>query len=120
MFSGQVEINAGDGARKPAHHAFAERIWREAAPIGDTLAKASLEARGIRAVSRALRFHPRPPLCPRGNTQSLPAIIASVTMSHGLVAVHRPLLDPLWPAVPPFTNPQRVPGRLDPGAFSLF
>lgn len=25
MFSGQVEINAGDGARKPAHHAFAER-----------------------------------------------------------------------------------------------
>src|SRR3546814_3246004 len=53
MFSGQVEINAGDGARKPAHHAFADRIWREAAPIGDTLAKAYLEARGIRAVPRA-------------------------------------------------------------------
>src|SRR3546814_9798169 len=74
MFSGQVEINAGDGARKPAHHAFAERIWREAAPIGDTLAKAYLEARGIRAVSRALRFHPRTPLGPRGNTQYLPAM----------------------------------------------
>src|SRR3546814_11478473 len=56
MFSGQVEINAGDGARKLAHHAFAERICRGAAPIGDTLAKAYLEGRGIRAVSRALRF----------------------------------------------------------------
>src|SRR3546814_13896704 len=66
MFSGQVEINAGDGARKPAHHAFAERIWREAAPLGDTLAQAYLEARGIRAVSRALRFHPLTPPGPRG------------------------------------------------------
>src|SRR3546814_9585178 len=88
-------MNAGDGARKPAHHAFAERIWREAAPIGDTLAKAYLGARGIRAVSRALRFHPRTPLGPRGNTQYLPAMIAAVTMDHGLVAVHRTFLNPM-------------------------
>lgn len=120
MFSGQVEINAGDGARKPAHHAFAERIWREAAPIGDTLAKDYLEARGIRAVSRALRFHPRTPLGPRGNTQYLPAMIAAVTMDHGLVAVHRTFLNPIRPAVAPFNNPKRALGSLASGAVRLF
>jgi len=89
MFSGHAEINAGDCNRKPAHLASAERIWREAAPIDDTLAKAYLEARGIRAASRALRFNPRAPLGPRGNTQYLPAMIAAVTMDHGLVATRQ-------------------------------
>ncbi len=120
MFSGKVEGDVGGSLGKPAHHAFAERIWREAAPIGDTLAKAYLEARGIRAVSRALRFHPRTPLGPRGNTQYLPAMIAAVTMDHGLVAVHRTFLNPMRPAVAPFNNPKRALGSLASGAVRLF
>ena len=120
MFSGRVEGDLGASAGKPAHHVFAERIWREAMPISDTLAKAYLEARGIRAVSRALRFHPRTPLGPRGNTQYLPAMIAAVTMDHGLVAVHRTFLNPMRPAVAPFNNPKRALGSLASGAVRLF
>ncbi|MCC6478667.1 MAG: toprim domain-containing protein [Sphingomonadaceae bacterium] len=120
MFSGRVEGDLGASAGKPSHHVFAERIWREATPISDTLAKAYLEARGIRAVSRALRFHPRTPLGPRGNTQYLPAMIAAVTMDHGLVAVHRTFLNPMRPAVAPFNNPKRALGSLASGAVRLF
>src|SRR3546814_6971978 len=46
MFSGQVAINEADGARQPGHPDFAERIWREAAPIGDTLANTNPAAPG--------------------------------------------------------------------------
>ena len=120
MFSGNAEVDARANVDKPAHRAFAERIWREATPISDTLAKAYLEARGIRAVSRALRFHPRTPLGPRGNTQYLPAMIAAVTMDHGLVAVHRTFLNPMRPAVAPFDNPKRALGSLASGAVRLF
>ena len=120
MFSGNAEGDACANADKPAHRAFAERIWREATPIGDTPAKAYLEARGIRAVSRALRFHPRTPLGPKGNTQYLPALIAAVTMDHGLVAIHRTFLNLVRPAVVPFDNPKRALGSLASGAVRLF
>jgi len=120
MFSGTAEVDACANADKPAHRAFAERIWREAVPIGDTLAKVYLEARGIRAVSRALRFHPRTPLGPKGNTQYLPALIAAVTMDHGLVAIHRTFLNLVRPAVVPFDNPKRALGSLASGAVRLF
>jgi len=120
MFSGKVEADAGPSVGKPAYHAFAERIWREAKPIDGTPAKTYLQARGIRAVSRALRFHPRTPLGPKGNTQFLPALIAAVTMDHGLVGIHRTFLNPLKPAVPPFANPKRALGSLASGAVRLF
>lgn len=120
MFSGNAEGDACANADKPAHRAFAERIWREATPIGDTPAKSYLEARGIRAASRALRFHPRTPLGPKGNTQYLPALIAAVTMDHGLVAIHRTFLNPTRPAVPPFDYPKRALGSLASGAVRLF
>lgn len=80
FFAGKVEVEPGANVGKPAYHVFAERIWREATPIDGTPAKTYLQARGIRAVSRALRFHPRTPLGPKGNTQYLPALIAAVTM----------------------------------------
>src|SRR3546814_12392077 len=120
MFSGQVEINAGDGARKPAHHAFAERIWRDAAPIGDTLATAYLEARGIRAVSRAIRFHPRPPLGPRGHTQYMTAMIVAVTMEQRLVAVLCIPLNPTRRAFSPFITTMITHRRLGTGPYRLF
>ncbi len=115
-----AEVDACANSDKPARRAFAERIWRESTPIGDTLAKAYLEARGIRAVSRALRFHPRTPLGPKGNTQYLPALIAAVTMDHGLVAIHRTFLNLVRPAVVPFDNPKRALGSLASGAVRLF
>lgn len=120
MFAGNAQIDACTNADKPAHRAFAERIWREATPIGDTPAQSYLEARGIRAVSRALRFHPRTPLGPKGNTQYLPALIAAVTMDHGLVAIHRTFLNLVRPAVVPFNNPKRALGSLASGAVRLF
>ncbi|WP_328804340.1 DUF7146 domain-containing protein [Sphingopyxis microcysteis] len=120
MFSGNAEGDACANADKPAHRAFAERIWREATPIGDTPAKSYLEARGIRAASRALRFHPRTPLGPKGNTQYLPALIAAVTMDHRQVAIHRTFLNPTRPAVPPFDYPKRALGSLASGAVRLF
>lgn len=120
MFSGNAEGDPCANADKSAHRAFAERIWREATSIGDTPAKAYLEARGIRAVSRALRFHPRTPLGPKGNTQYLPALIAAVTMDHGLVAIHRTFLNLVRPAIVPFDNPKRALGSLASGAVRLF
>lgn len=120
FFAGKVEVEPGANVGKPAYHAFAERIWREATPIDGTPAKTYLQARGIRAVSRALRFHPRTPLGPKGNTQYLPALIAAVTMDHGLVGIHRTFLNPLRPAVPPFANPKRALGSLASGAVRLF
>ena len=120
FFAGKVKVEPGANVGKPAYHAFAERIWREAAPIDGTPAKTYLQARGIRAVSRALRFHPRTPLGPKGNTQYLPALIAAVTMDHGLVGIHRTFLNPLRPAVPPFANPKRALGSLASGAVRLF
>lgn len=101
------------------HYALADRIWREAQPIGDTPAKAYLEARGIRAVSRELRFHPRTPLGPKGSTQYLPALIAAVTMDHGLVAIHRTFLDPLRPGLAAFDNPKRALGQMAEGVVRL-
>jgi len=120
FFVGKVEVEPRANVGKPAYHAFAERIWREAAPIDGTPAKTYLQARGIRAVSRALRFHPRTPLGPKGNTQYLPALIAAVTMDHGLVGIHRTFLNPLRPAMPPFANPKRALGSLASGAVRLF
>ncbi len=120
MFSGKVEADAGVSVGEPAHHAFAERIWREARPIDDTPAKAYLQARGIRVLSRALRFHPRTPLGPKGSTQYLPALIAAVTMDCGLVGIHRTFLSLERPAVVPFDNPKRALGSLAAGAVRLF
>lgn len=120
MFSESVQRDAFANAARPAQNASAERIWREAQSIADSPAKAYLEARGIRAASRALRFHPRTPLGPKGKTRFLPALIAAVTMDHGLVAIHRTFLNPEKPAVAPFGNPKRALGTMASGAVRLF
>jgi putative DNA primase/helicase len=120
MGSCAVRLDELGYAHQPPHHALAGRIWRESKPLVDSRAKAYLEARGIRAVSRALRFHPRTPLGPKGKTQYLPALIAAVTMDHGLIAIHRTFLDPESPGTAPFSNPKRALGSLTSGAVRLF
>lgn len=120
FFAGKADVEVSACFAKPAHHAFAKRIWDEARPIEGTSARSYLQARGIRAVSCALRFHPRTPLGPKGHTQYLPALIAAVTMDHGLVGIHRTFFNPERPAVAPFANPKRALGSLASGAVRLF
>lgn len=50
----------------------------------------------------------------------MPAMVAAVTMDHGLVAIHRTYLDPVRPAVAPFDNHKRALGTLEAGAVRLF
>ncbi len=101
------------------HGTYAGRIWREAKPMRGTQAKAYLESRGIRAASTALRFHPRTPLGPKGQVQFFPAMIAAVTLDHGLVAIHRTFLEVDQPSLAAFANPKRALGRLESGAVRL-
>jgi putative DNA primase/helicase len=120
LFAGGQPFS-GEGVDKEGPRGnFAERIWREARPIGMSHAKAYLEARGIRAASAALRYHERTPLGPKGQVQFLPAMIAAVTLDHGLVAIHRTFLERELPRLASFTNPKRALGRMGAGAVRLF
>lgn len=114
-------LSSGEVVNKAASRGnFAERIWREARPIGESQAKAYLEARGIRAASAALRYHGRTPLGPKGLVRFLPAMIAAVTLDHGIVAIHRTFLEPELPRLASFPNPKRALGRMGAGAVRLF
>lgn len=71
---------------------MARRLWGEAMPPANTPAQAYLEARGLRLEATApLRFHPT---CPRGKSESLPAMLALMTDPETAepVGVHRTFL----------------------------
>ena len=104
--------------QKPSANAL--RLWREARPISGSPAKAYLEARGITAASPALRFQPRTPLGPQGRVQFLPAMLASVSLDEGPIAIHRTFLDPEKPDKADFSRPKRALGALHRGAVRLF
>ena len=72
--------------------AQALRLWREAMPIGDTIAARYLRGRGITcALPATLRFHPE---CWHGSTATRhPALVAAVTGGNG-PAIHRTYLRP--------------------------
>ena len=64
-------------------------VWREAQPIGDTLAETYLRGRGITcALPESLRFHPA---CWHPTAQRLPAMVAMVEGAERF-AVHRTYL----------------------------
>lgn len=70
----------------------AKRLWREAMPIGGTLAEAYLRGRGITCdLSPTLRFHPQAWHGP--TARRWPAMVAAV-QGAGLPAVHRTWLCP--------------------------
>ena len=96
------------------------RIWREAEPVRSSPAKAYLKSRGILAASSALRFHPRTPLGPKGRTRYLPAMIATVSLDEGPIAIHRTFLSRDSCAKAGFDKPKRALGSLGEAAVRLF
>jgi len=113
--SARIETNA---TTSPSGAAL--RIWREARPLKGSLAKAYLEKRGILAASPALRFHPRAPLGPKGRARFLPAMIASVSLDEGPVAIHRTFLSASGDNRAHFKKTKRALGSLGEAAVRLF
>ena len=118
LFSGPTTTDLPEptSTRKPSTAAL--RIWREAQALRASPAKAYLESRGIIAASPALRFHPQPPLGPKGRTRFLPAMIAAVSLDEGPIAVHRTFLS--GNAKAGFDKPKRALGTLSAAAVRLF
>ena len=120
LFSGDVVTESSESKSTQKPSAAALRIWREARPLRDSPAKAYLESRGILATSSALRFHPRTPLGPKGRAQFLPAMIASVCLDEGVIAIQRTFLSENDLAEVPFDKPKRGLGTPREGAVRLF
>lgn len=120
LFSGSATTNEPESTstRKPS--AAALRIWREAQALRASPAKAYLESRGILAASSALRFHPRTPLGPKGQTRFLPAMIAAVSLDEGPIAIHRTFLSTEASGKAAFEKPKRALGALGEAAVRLF
>ena len=99
--------------------AAARNLWRESVPIEGTLAELYLIARGIPGPHPKLRFHPRTPLGAGKVVRWLPAMLAAVENSLGLVAVQRTFLDVDDVLRRPFPNPKRLLGLPADGAVRL-
>lgn len=120
LFSGATSDAEFETMRQGKPSAAALRIWREARPLQGSLAKAYLERRGILAASSSLRFHPQTPLGPKGRTRFLPAMIASVSLDEGPIAIHRTFLSENGIGKAAFAKPKRALGALRNGAVRLF
>ncbi|PKP66623.1 MAG: virulence protein [Alphaproteobacteria bacterium HGW-Alphaproteobacteria-7] len=118
LFSGSTAADHSEPTRNSKPSAAALRIWREAQPLRGSPAKAYLESRSILAASSALRFHPRTPLGPKGQTRFLPAMIAAVSLDEGPIAIHRTFLS--GDAKAKFDKPKRALGALGEAAARLF
>lgn len=92
---------------------IAARIWREAQPIGGSLAERYLRGRGIAiALPNTLRFHPH--LFHRDSATYAPALVALVQDVHGEPrAVHR-----IWLNHPDATKASLVPVKMSIGSTS--
>lgn len=95
------------------------RLWRHARPLAGTPAERYLEGRGVGSGSSELRYHARTPFGRYPLTRYLPALIAAVRDSSGLVAVHRSFLDPRANRLMPMDEPRRGLGRFGSGAVRL-
>lgn len=120
LFGGSSGLSPLPSPREQKPSANALRLWREAAPLRGSPAKAYLEARGITAASSELRYLDCTPLGPKGRVQFLPAMLAAVSLDEGPIAIHRTFLDPTKPAKAPFAKPKRALGALHSGAVRLF
>ena len=95
-------------------------IWHAAKLLQNSPAKAYLEARGIKASSTQLRFHP---LTPKGCGEDViyqPAMIAAVSMDEGPVAIHRTFLTLSDGIVERASQAKMALGPLGQGAVRLF
>ncbi|MEO0464851.1 MAG: toprim domain-containing protein [Pseudomonadota bacterium] len=119
LFSGSSDAFPVQPSYSSKPSAAALRIWRDARPLQRSPAKAYLEERGILATSHALRFHPRTPLGPKGRARFLPAMIASVSLDGGPIAVHRTFLSHSGNTQASFAKPKRALGSLGEAAVRL-
>ena len=119
MFGGSP-LNAAESTIERSPSRGALRTWQSASPLTGSPAKAYLEARGITAVSPALRFSSRTALGPKGRAQFLPAMIAAVSLDEGPIAIHRTFLDAEVPRLAAFGGPKRALGALRSAAVRLF
>nr|WP_234024755.1 toprim domain-containing protein [Tsuneonella amylolytica] len=119
LFDGSP-LNAAESKIELSPSRSALRTWRGASPLIGSPAKAYLEARGITAISPALRFNSRTPLGPKGRAQFLPAMIAAVSLDEGPIAIHRTFLDAEAPRLATFDGPKRALGALRAAAVRLF
>lgn len=114
---GSSNRNARHGMPNDADRAHAaRRLWSLSRPLPGTVAEGYLRTRHLTMLdgTEALRFHPA---CYHrggdGASQQLPALIASVTDSRGLVCgVHRTWLQPDGSGKADLANPRRAMGNL--------
>jgi hypothetical protein len=120
LFSDRSEAEGPPTSIARRSSAAALKIWREATPLPGSPAKTYLEGRGILAASQALRFHPRTPLGPKGQTRFMPALIAAVSLDEGPIAIHRTFLAQDLSGKAAFAKPKRALGTLGAAAVRLF
>lgn len=120
LFAGGSEPVAPPASSVRRSSMAALKIWREATPLPGSPAKTYLEGRGILAASTALRFHPRTPLGPKGQTRFMPALIAAVSLDEGPIAIHRTFLAQDLTGKAAFAKPKRALGTLGAAAVRLF
>lgn len=97
----------------------AQRLWAASQPLGSSAGHTYLQRRGLSLTPADLRFHPRTPLGGSRNVRFLPALLAAVRGTAGLLAVHRTFLDPGTSFLGGITDPKRALGRLGDGAVRL-
>jgi hypothetical protein len=110
--------------RQAAREAFlrdrAREIWDQARGIEGTQALRYLEARGLRAGSGSLRYHPRTPLGSRGNLTFRPALVSALHERGHLMAIQRTFLDENSASLArDLADPRRLLGRPHGGAVVL-
>lgn len=120
LFAGGSEPAAPPASSVRRSSMAALKIWREATPLPGSPAKTYLEGRGILAASPSLRFHPRTPLGPKGQTRFMPALIAAVSLDEGPIAIHRTFLAQELRGKAAFAKPKRALGTLGAAAVRLF
>lgn len=100
--------------------ALAQRLWKASTPIAGTLAEEYLLARGLSGpFPKVLRFNPSTVLGSGADKRIMPAMIASVEIDLGLVAVQRTFLDPGDVLRKPIAKPKVSLGLLGSAAIRL-
>lgn len=102
------------------HSALARQLWQASVPIAGTPAADYLALRGLTGPYPAsLRYNPATVLGLGARRRVLPAMIAAVENSLGLVAVQRTFLDPEDLSRKPFARNKVALGLLGEGAIRL-
>ena len=120
LFSGRSVSIPPAPTKEIKPSANAQRLWRQARCLQETIGQTYLEKRLISITSPELRFLERTPLGPKGNVRFLPAMLAAVRTDSDIMAIHRTFLLPDGSCQADFIKPKRALGSLGTGAVRLF